>query len=1534
MLTEAVDATGNSFKQKVDSNGRVTEQLWQRQGIAGPVWQNPVRPVDVDNDGFLTSLDVLTVVNLINSLGQVPVSLLPGSPPPYYDVDGDNFVSAIDVLAVTNAINSGTFGPNPIGTIKTIAEVDYAFNNPVGLPTNLVSQVTIKTGRSTGDQVKNHSYFNAPSDKARHAKLYRVTEADSSYTEFNYDSRGNLNSVRDPAGRITKMWYDNRDRLIARMSPDPDGNGQLLPVLERFDYDVFNNVIDTELVNSWIDASNVLRVTGLKTSYTYDAGNRITSEITQNPSVQWYFSSGMSSQSSSTPAISPIISVAQLEAYALANAPIINTPASNTNNRGKITTYSYFASANKITMTESNAGTDPRVSTVTLDRLDRVTRAVTPAPLTGYYGVAGHQIENGGLVTTHEYDYLSNLTKTKDALGRDTILGYDALNRVTSMTEPGAVAGTTFQSTVSYTALLDGWKVTATSPASQILVTQYDQLGRVINVSGDTPSSSNAYWLDGLAKSSTDQLGRTTDFNYDNRGRLTSILAPPPAAGSLRSTTSYLYNVGNDDLVDSISDPLGRISVFTYDAGGRLSQLTEPDPDGAGTGLSAWTNYVRDGLGSIVKTSDRLNQSQTVTSRDAWFRTLSATDPGGALTSFEYDVFGNSTKVTDPLSNVTSYAYNKLNQLVTETQVGSGNRNFMYDAVGNVRYKANRNGLPTQWDYDLRDRVTSETFAGGNIAYTYDLADRLTSVTDNSPNAPDFTFTYDSRNQLANELQYHPLMGRNVAFNRSYDVVGNQTLLSANIGGALNGAITGGIWDFRNTYAYDDMNRLTSVVQAGVSGGNTLAKKQANFSYDAASQLTDIRRYSYVSNLASLEVHSRLGYDLAGHLTSVTHGKTEIPTGQTWAGTSSTPVSTGYMLAAYFLTFDADNRVTSFSSWRDAFKTTYSYDAKDQLTAASSSQIAGLSLPFPLQANETYNLDANGNRRTLGGVSQSAAGTHNRLQTDGTFNYIYDNEGNTTKRTRIVGGQVTEYTWDHRNRLTRVIDRVSATGAKTQQIEYIYDAFDQLTGKRVATQFNPDGITVANWSRYEVFAWADGQEVFRFVDSDGQGAAQPARITDRYLYGAAVDQLLADEQYSIGFGPAVNATSPGTLEGTTLWALTDHLGSVRDLVDNNGVIREHNVYDSFGKLVREVDYNTSGQIIASNNAAAVDTVFGYTGRMIDQHTGLQYNRARWYDSNTGRWLSQDPIGFAAGDANLYRYVGNSSPNHTDPSGEIVPLILIGAGFGANIWIWGNNAKAADDFSHNRPINVDNTPYSLKYHGGLVCSTAAGGGMAAASPFIATALPAGATTTIGIGLGGYGIYSNGMQATNSFSEGNYFEGSYNVGMAGLSGFGMAQIIKPGLGLPQQGPMVKEWYRYRAQGYWPRQAKYLTEPYPQKLAGNHFLPQRWRIGEKNGFLPERMIESPYNVMKPHGISRGRFFERHALGDPYCRNMNIRFGDQWSRDNFMPGAFPNQKGPKGHNWSQWMNAPLYGMPNQLQGFTVITIGSSVQILQLPPE
>jgi RHS repeat-associated protein len=110
--------------------------------------------------------------------------------------------------------------------------------------------------------------------------------------------------------------------------------------------------------------------------------------------------------------------------------------------------------------------------------------------------------------------------------------------------------------------------------------------------------------------------------------------------------------------------------------------------------------------------------------------------------------------------------------------------------------------------------------------------------------------------------------------------------------------------------------------------------------------------------------------------------------------------------------------------------------------------------------------------------------------------------------------------------------------------------------------------------------------------------------------------------------------------GTAAWYLTDRLGSVRDLADAAGAVQDHRDYDGFGGLVSE------------SNPAFGDR-YGYTGREYDADVRLQYHWHRYLDPVTGRWISEGPLGFQAGDSNLYRYVGNTATNKVDPSGLAV-----------------------------------------------------------------------------------------------------------------------------------------------------------------------------------------------------------------------------------------------------------------------------------------
>ena len=228
---------------------------------------------------------------------------------------------------------------------------------------------------------------------------------------------------------------------------------------------------------------------------------------------------------------------------------------------------------------------------------------------------------------------------------------------------------------------------------------------------------------------------------------------------------------------------------------------------------------------------------------------------------------------------------------------------------------------------------------------------------------------------------------------------------------------------------------------------------------------------------------------------------------------------------------------------------------------------------------------------------------------------------------------ITQYTWDARDRLTEV--RSYATYADvvantpTQVVDYLYDVENRWIGENIFT---------SSGEHETRFAYDGNQIVLEFDKDvvDNNATVGVADLSHRYVWQpGAVDQLMADEQ----------VTTP-TTAGKVVWTLGDNQGTIRDLaVTESGVtsVATHRVFDSYGNLVSSTNPSTG-------EAAVVACLFGYTGKAFDNATGLQNNLNRWYDAKVGRWLSEDPSGFDAGQTNLDVYCGNSPTNATDPSG--------------------------------------------------------------------------------------------------------------------------------------------------------------------------------------------------------------------------------------------------------------------------------------------
>lgn len=220
---------------------------------------------------------------------------------------------------------------------------------------------------------------------------------------------------------------------------------------------------------------------------------------------------------------------------------------------------------------------------------------------------------------------------------------------------------------------------------------------------------------------------------------------------------------------------------------------------------------------------------------------------------------------------------------------------------------------------------------------------------------------------------------------------------------------------------------------------------------------------------------------------------------------------------------------------------------------------------------------------------------------------------------------------------------ITAQGSPTPIIEYAYDHGNRWVRKTLDT--NADGTVDSS----RVFVHDQGQIVLDF-ERTGAGDAVIYNLSHRYLWGEEVDQILADETFSDGTADDV------------LWTLGDHQNSVRDLIRYNPTygyitVAKHVVYDAYGN-------------VTSQTSPTVKSLFLYTARPFDADTGLQNNLNRWYDPTVGRWISADPIGFMAGDVNLYRYVGNGPVVNIDPTGWLTGIQLEAPYMDGSSNIWG------------------------------------------------------------------------------------------------------------------------------------------------------------------------------------------------------------------------------------------------------------------------
>jgi RHS repeat-associated protein len=204
-----------------------------------------------------------------------------------------------------------------------------------------------------------------------------------------------------------------------------------------------------------------------------------------------------------------------------------------------------------------------------------------------------------------------------------------------------------------------------------------------------------------------------------------------------------------------------------------------------------------------------------------------------------------------------------------------------------------------------------------------------------------------------------------------------------------------------------------------------------------------------------------------------------------------------------------------------------------------------------------------------------------------------------------------------------------------QRATYAYDAQNRITSATVngvTTEFTYD-------SRNRVVRRTSGNGTLNLTYSgwhlieERNGGGELEQV---YVHGAGTDEILVK----------ITTTGPAYYHH-------DGLGSTIALTGENGALLESYRYDAFGAVTV---YGSSGSALP---ASPRENRFLFTGREWLSQVDLYDYRNRVYSASLGRFLQTDPIRFAAGDVNIYRYVGNDPANSVDPWGLEVSCGQIG-----------------------------------------------------------------------------------------------------------------------------------------------------------------------------------------------------------------------------------------------------------------------------------
>lgn len=732
-----------------------------------------------------------------------------------------------------------------------------------------------------------------------------------------------------------------------------------------------------------------------------------------------------------------------------------------------------------------------------------------------------------------------------------------------------------------------------TSPASAVNTFEYDALGNLTAENDETDASAVL----------------TTKYTYDGWGRLVRTESP---TGKVSSTTmgwgssatkkyyvlgqaagepwvkTWYDSRGREVLVESVGAKDVQTSIqTTYDAKGRQHRIVTKEGD-----LSFTENFTYDQRGRVSRDE---NVGRNTTTYSYGNRSVTTTLGTGRSYTKAYNAWGDVVSASDPVNTVT-WQYGK-NGKPTGVSTCGNMVGFGYDDVGNRTSLSDPDAGTTTYTYDAAGRETLRKDARGKtVATGYDVHDRVVSTEYDGVRT---SYTYGTSGYSAMRLT---------------GIKRNQSSVS---------------------YAHDKYGRVSRTIVTGM--GNNIKPMVTSYEYNANGAVTKAvypgatinYDYDCYGNMSAIRIGGKTVWQLNAYTGSTTQCTFagSIVSGETRNKTTGLPSALSVTKGGddiFNMSFEYEASTGNLLSREGMFsgvRETFGYDNLDRLVSVESSPVSSLAFVMgdSIISAPNYNLLTSFCADSLyvqGGVSAYAV-----LPRD--FVCTYSADGNIMSKS-FVG----DYSYgSSRPHAVSSVDNTRENSLRIDQTAE-YDGNGNITlltddtGNKMEFVYGPDG------ERWMSRLYKDNSLVRTIVYADGFDVVTEGNVTREFYYpGNGVLHI-------------VNRKG-GT---ATYFMITDNLGSIVRIVDENGNSVFEASYDAWGK-----------QTVTKND---IGFYLGYTGHEMLAEFNLIHMNGRVYDPVLGCFLSPDNFVQAPDNSqnfNRYSYCLNNPLKYTDPSGEYAIL---------------------------------------------------------------------------------------------------------------------------------------------------------------------------------------------------------------------------------------------------------------------------------------